>query len=79
MGSWIRGSLSGSLGELPESASEGFYFSGLGGLGGGTERRISENLGECRRNGMSMVFSLRRAQIPLCIRVQKVPMLVTEK
>ena len=23
-----------------ESDSEGFYFSGLGGLGGGTERRI---------------------------------------
>ena len=25
---------------IPESDSEGFYFSGLGGLGGGTERRI---------------------------------------
>ena len=43
-GLWVGGNLE-ILGRdpgdvFPESGSEGFYFSGLGGLGGGTERRI---------------------------------------
>ena len=44
--------LSGSWGELPESGSEGFYFSGLGGVGVGTERQIRGNPRSNRHNGI---------------------------
>ena len=33
---------------FPESGSEGFYFSGLGGVGVGTERQIGGNRGSIR-------------------------------
>ena len=46
---------------FPESGSEGFYFSGLGGLGGGTERTEpkrnrngTETEPERNRNGTGM-------------------------
>ena len=62
LGTLLRslGSLLGAFGSLlerlgflfPESGCEGFYFSGLGGLGVGTERQIRGNPRRNRHNGI---------------------------